>query len=98
MTSYTTILLEKNENIATITLNRPDKMNACNDPMAEELLTCFETVDKDKDVRAVIITGAGKGGMCCLRYVEYELRRKMQNPGAISIKRKHLVWAQKSRI
>lgn len=60
MKSYTTILMEKKENIATITLNRPDKMNASNDPMAEELLTCFETVDKDKDVRTVIITGAGK--------------------------------------
>jgi 2-(1,2-epoxy-1,2-dihydrophenyl)acetyl-CoA isomerase len=58
--SSTAILFEKKENIATLTLNRPDKMNAFNDQMAEELVNCFETIDQDQDVRAVIITGAGK--------------------------------------
>jgi 2-(1,2-epoxy-1,2-dihydrophenyl)acetyl-CoA isomerase len=57
---YTTILFEKKENIGTITLNRPDKMNASNDKMAEELLDCFENIDKDMETHTVIITGAGK--------------------------------------
>jgi len=58
--SPTTILFEKKENIATLTLNRPDKMNACNDQMAEELLNSFEAIEKDRDVHTVIIAGAGK--------------------------------------
>lgn len=57
---YSTILFEKKENIITITLNRPDKMNASNDRMYEELLNCFEKIDKDKDAHTVVITGAGK--------------------------------------
>lgn len=60
MMSYTTILFEKKENIVTITLNRPDKMNASNDEMVEELLDCFENIDKDRNAHTVIITGAGK--------------------------------------
>ncbi len=58
--SYRTILFEKNENIITITLNRPEKMNAFNDEMAEELLNCFEKIETHKDVHTVILAGAGK--------------------------------------
>jgi 2-(1,2-epoxy-1,2-dihydrophenyl)acetyl-CoA isomerase len=59
--SETTILLEKKEKIAVLTLSRPEKMNASNDRMAEELVRCFEDIDKDRDVCVLIITGAGKG-------------------------------------
>jgi 2-(1,2-epoxy-1,2-dihydrophenyl)acetyl-CoA isomerase len=58
--SQSAILFAKKENIATLTLNRPDKMNACNDQMAEELVDYLETVEEDKDVHTVIITGVGK--------------------------------------
>lgn len=58
--SYETIILEKKENIATITLNRPEKLNAENPKMAEELVEVFDVVDKDDDVRVVVITGAGR--------------------------------------
>ena len=57
---YKTIISEKTENFITITLNRPDKMNASNDQMTEDLMKCFENIDKDEDIRTVIITGAGK--------------------------------------
>jgi len=60
MTSYNTILFEKKENIAIITLNRPDKLNATNDPMTAELLNCLEAVDQDKGIQVLIITGAGR--------------------------------------
>jgi len=58
--SYSTILVEQEDNIVTVTLNRPEKLNAANDAMAEELLHCFENIDRDKDAHTVIITGAGK--------------------------------------
>lgn len=47
-------------NVATITLNRPDRLNAFTDRMRRELLDAFDRVDADDDVRAVIITGAGR--------------------------------------
>ena len=55
-----TIRLEKTESIATITLNRPEKMNAYNSIMLDELSTVLEDVALDKDIRAVIITGEGR--------------------------------------
>jgi enoyl-CoA hydratase/carnithine racemase len=46
--------------IATITLNRPDKLNAFTALMRDELIQAFDQVDRDDDVRAVIMTGAGR--------------------------------------
>lgn len=57
---YSTILYEKNGQVALVTLNRPEKFNASTDVMYEELLDCFEKVDGDADVLVMIITGAGK--------------------------------------
>lgn len=47
--------------VATLTLNRPDAMNALTKPMRRELLQAFSECAKDDDVRALLITGAGKG-------------------------------------
>jgi enoyl-CoA hydratase/carnithine racemase len=47
--------------IATITLNRPDKLNAFTGQMMAELIAAFDATDADDDVRAVIVTGAGRG-------------------------------------
>jgi enoyl-CoA hydratase/carnithine racemase len=58
---YTQIIYEVDDNVATITLNRPDKLNAFTGTMMYELIDAFDQVDPDDDVRAVIITGAGRG-------------------------------------
>jgi len=58
--TYETIILEKKDAIATITLNRPDRLNALNITMHHELQEAFRQVNDDEDVRAVVITGAGK--------------------------------------
>jgi len=47
--------------IATLTLNRPEKRNAMNDAMRREFLEVLESLAADKAVRAVVLTGAGKG-------------------------------------
>lgn len=57
---YHTILLEKKDKIITVTFNRPEKMNALNERMAEELVNCLEDLDKEKDSQVVLFTGAGK--------------------------------------
>ncbi|MDA2958144.1 MAG: crotonase/enoyl-CoA hydratase family protein [Actinomycetota bacterium] len=46
--------------VATITLNRPDKMNAFTNRMLKEMIAAFDASDTDDDVRAVIVTGAGR--------------------------------------
>jgi enoyl-CoA hydratase/carnithine racemase len=46
--------------VATITLNRPEKLNAINGDMIREIIAAFQQVDADDDVRAVIVTGAGR--------------------------------------
>jgi enoyl-CoA hydratase/carnithine racemase len=58
--SYNTILFESSNKVATITLNKPDKMNAFSREMLLEMLDALEKVEKDDDVLVSIVTGAGK--------------------------------------
>ncbi|KQX18601.1 MULTISPECIES: crotonase/enoyl-CoA hydratase family protein [unclassified Sphingomonas] len=60
MSSFENILYAVDSGIATITLNRPDRMNAMTFTMAEELIAAFDLVDADDAVRAVVVTGAGR--------------------------------------
>jgi enoyl-CoA hydratase/carnithine racemase len=55
------ITTELADGVMTITLNRPDRLNAFTGTMGEELRAAFDRVDADDDVRAVIVTGAGRG-------------------------------------
>jgi 2-(1,2-epoxy-1,2-dihydrophenyl)acetyl-CoA isomerase len=59
--NYETILLERKDSVTTLTLNRPEKLNALNMKMAEELESAVAEIVKDRDVRTLIITGAGRG-------------------------------------
>ncbi len=54
------VLFEKQDRIAVITLNRPDKMNTISATMLDLLAECLVKANADPDVRAVILTGAGK--------------------------------------
>jgi methylglutaconyl-CoA hydratase len=58
-TTYSTLLLEFNGEIATLTLNRPDKRNAVTTAMISEVLTALDVIEKSH-TRVVIVTGAGK--------------------------------------
>ena len=59
--AYETIKLEKSEGIATLTLNRPDKLNAFNTQMMKEMIAAFDVTDADDEIKVVIVTGAGRG-------------------------------------
>ena len=57
---YNTIILEKSEHIARLTLNRPDRLNALNEEMFSELNHALDDVIADKSLRVMILTGAGR--------------------------------------
>jgi enoyl-CoA hydratase len=57
--AYSTLLFETHEGLATITVNRPDKLNALNGAVITELGLAIDTVRADPAVRGVILTGAG---------------------------------------
>jgi enoyl-CoA hydratase/carnithine racemase len=60
MANLETLLFEKNDGVAKITLNRPGAANGINLAKAKELLNVAIDCDDDPEVRAVLITGAGK--------------------------------------
>src|SRR5947208_17089027 len=57
---YQTIIFSTADSIATIKLNRPEKLNAFGGPMREEILDALEKIARDDDIRAVIVTGEGR--------------------------------------
>jgi 2-(1,2-epoxy-1,2-dihydrophenyl)acetyl-CoA isomerase len=59
--SYNTITVVTEQGLATLTLNAPDKLNAVSRKMIVELKDCWETLAADASVRAVLLTGAGRG-------------------------------------
>ena len=61
---FQTLLYNIDDGILTITLNRPDRMNAFNGEMRRELIEAFDAADADDTVRAIIVTGAGDRAFC----------------------------------
>ena len=60
MASEKTLLVETKDGVATLTLNRPDKLNAFNREVSAELVAALASIAKDDGVRAIILTGAGR--------------------------------------
>ena len=60
MSSYETLLVERRERVAIITINRPEKRNALNIQTRQEGAAAFEELREDDSVRVVVITGAGE--------------------------------------
>lgn len=57
--NYQTLLLTKKDDVATVTLNRPDVHNAMNEEMITEITTCFQHLSTDSSVSVIILTGNG---------------------------------------
>ncbi len=85
--TYTMLLYDNSDGVATITLNRPDKSNAFDDAMTAELLDALKTVERDGAVRAIVLTGAGKN--FCAGQDLAAMRHEYQTPGGVDF-RAHL--------
>jgi len=59
--AFEQITTELSERVLTVTLNRPERLNAWTATMAEELIDAFDRADADDEVRVIIVTGAGRG-------------------------------------
>ena len=64
LTDFETIRVDISEGILTITLNRPDRMNAFTGQMMKDIIAAFDIADADDAVRAVIVTGSGDRAFC----------------------------------
>jgi 2-(1,2-epoxy-1,2-dihydrophenyl)acetyl-CoA isomerase len=60
MSDYETVLIERHDNVAVVTLNRPDKLNSFDSGLRRDLLLAVREVNEDDSVRVVILTGAGR--------------------------------------
>ncbi len=61
MTDYETLLVDHSDNVLTITLNRPDKLNVLTHKMGDEIKGLLKKARRDDSIRAVLMTGAGRG-------------------------------------
>ncbi len=59
-----TVLYAVSDNIATITMNRPESYNAANEQMKKELLAAFQQAEKDPSARCIVLRGAGEKAFC----------------------------------
>jgi enoyl-CoA hydratase/carnithine racemase len=76
--AMTLIDLRTRDGIATLTLNRPDKMNAISDDLRTQLMDTLDAVSRDDSVRALVLTGAGKG--FCAGGDIAGMKRRMEAP------------------
>ena len=61
MPDYPTILSETNNGVAVITLNRPERLNAVTDQLLADVTHALKQAGRDKAIRAILLTGAGRG-------------------------------------
>jgi 2-(1,2-epoxy-1,2-dihydrophenyl)acetyl-CoA isomerase len=60
MSDYETVLIDRHDNVAVVSLNRPDNLNSFNSALRRELLLAVREVNEDDSIRVVILTGAGR--------------------------------------
>src|SRR5947209_9319640 len=60
MSNYQSILVDRDERVGIVTLNRPNELNALNFQLISELANALEELDRDEEIRCMVITGAGE--------------------------------------
>jgi len=65
------LTVKNEEGICTVTINRPEKLNAMNIDVAKEIITTFKDLDKDDNVKVIILTGEGDKAFSAGADIEY---------------------------
>jgi enoyl-CoA hydratase/carnithine racemase len=91
--TYTLINVQVQSGIATVFLNRPEKRNAMSDDMRTEFIEALEQIAADKSIRALILTGNGKG-FCAGGDIAGMQRRMQAQPGEVAING----WSRQQRV
>jgi len=93
MNEYSLIQLDVRDGVAVLTLNRPEKRNAISDDMRTELIDALEKVTADRAIRALVLTGNGKG-FCAGGDVAGMQRRMDAPPGEVGFNG----WTRQQRV
>ena len=91
--TYTLINVQVQSGIATVFLNRPEKRNAMSDDMRTEFIQALEQIAADKSIRALVLTGNGKG-FCAGGDIAGMQRRMQAQPGEVAING----WSRQQRV
>src|SRR3989338_9471356 len=64
MLEYQSLIVEKTGAVGTVRLNRPEKHNALNAQLSQELIAALDALEADDDVNVIVLTGAGEKAFC----------------------------------
>jgi 2-(1,2-epoxy-1,2-dihydrophenyl)acetyl-CoA isomerase len=78
---YETILVARADGVATITLNRPERLNAYTHQMGKELVDAWKRLDEDPEVRVIVMTGAGRAFCAGADVKEFQQAVQGRGPG-----------------
>ncbi|RJX15813.1 crotonase [Candidatus Bathyarchaeota archaeon] len=92
MGSYKTILVEKKDGVAKITLNRPEKLNSINKDVIQDLSLALEDIRKDENVRVVVITGAGDRAFSA--GADISMLKEIKTP----VEARELIWSAVEKV
>lgn len=90
--AYNTLLVKKEAGVATLTLNRPDKLNAWNEEMMEEGVQAVEEIRGDPKVRVLVVTGAGRGFSAGADVTALALEAERRKTGEKSVRDELSSW------
>ena len=78
--TYENVLYETDGRVATITMNRPDKLNALSEGLIDDIVAAAEEAEADREVRSIILKAAGRGLLRRLRHFPRRPRRRLRRP------------------
>ncbi len=91
--NFNTILIETQDGLATITINRPKKLNALNKATIEELHTAFNTLNSDPSIKVILITGSGEKAFVAGADISEFAHFSVEEGGTLSAKGQELLFS-----
>jgi len=90
--NYTNILVSVTNKLATVTINRPTKLNALNQAILEELHEAFTALEADKEVKVIVLTGSGEKAFVAGADISEFSKFSVENGGKLAAKGQEMVF------